>query len=492
MPSGGNDVLRNAARRNVTGRDVAERAMSERDDARVLRLLARHARTATAFQSLAPGMRHWFDRANDSGTTTDDIGTVAYVDTGSAWVAAGEPVASREHTIGVAERFVAHATSVHKRAAFFATEGALAASPRFRRVLIGEQPVWNPADWSAVIAANRSLREQLRRARAKGIVVRELRADDVRPGSVLRAALDRIARRWLMGKPMTSLHFLVELEPFEQLEHRRLFVAERTAHDETVTAEPVAFLSLAPVAARNGWMFEHMLRAPSAPNGTSELLVDFTMRALAADGVTWATLGLAPLSGPVSGWLRTARTLARPFYNFAGLSAFKRKLRPERWEPIYLVYPRERHSVWAMRDGLRAFAGGSLVAFGLRTILRGPPPLLRALELSLIPWTMALALWPASPWFPSPVVKWSWVVFDVLLLAALFRLRTRGARGFAVGIAVAVSLDTVLTLAQAAFWNVSRARSVFEAAMIVVACTGPALAAAVLWGAIRREAQLDR
>src|SRR4051794_28144714 len=127
-----------------------------RDDARVQRLLAKYGRTATAFQTLAPGVCHWFDTANG-----EDIGAVAYADTGSAWVAAGEPVASREDTIGVAERFVIAAEQRKRRAAFFATEGALAASPRFRRVLIGEQPVWNPGDWPAVLKANRSLREQL-------------------------------------------------------------------------------------------------------------------------------------------------------------------------------------------------------------------------------------------------------------------------------------------------------------------------------------------
>ena len=168
---------------------------------------------------------------------------------------------------------------------------------------------------------------------------------------------------------------------------------------------PVALLSLAPVAARNGWFLEHLLRDPSAPNGTSEAVVDFAMRALAFEGVTWATLGLAPLSGPVSGWLRVARNAAAPFYNFAGLSAFKRKLRPSSWEPIYLAYPRERHSVWAMLDALRAFAGGSLLMFGSRTVLRGPPPLLRALQWSLIPWTIALALWPREPWFSALFIQ---------------------------------------------------------------------------------------
>lgn len=467
---------------------------SSRDDARTLALLNQHGRTATAFQVLAPGMRHWFSNVT-SGTQSNTVigsptganhqsetsrGVIGYADTGSAWVAAGEPVAARTDTISVAEEFVEVAHANGKRVAFFATEGALASSPRFRRVLIGEQPVWNPSEWEATLRSSRSLREQVRRARAKGVVVRRVAVANAATDD----ALQRLMTRWLATRSMPSMHFLVELEPFVHRDQRELYVAERDG-------QVVAFLSLAPVSSRNGWLFEHLMRDPSAPNGTAELLVDFAMRALGANGVTWATLGLAPLAGDVSGWLRAARNIARPFFNFAGLAAFKRKLRPTSWEPIYLAYPRERSSVLAMRDGLRAFAGRSLIGFGVHTVLRGPAPLLRALELSLIPWTIALALWPAAPWFPSPIVKWMWVAFDVLLIAALYRLRQRWTRRWAIAVASAVTLDTVVTVLQALTWNVARTRTALELLMVVIACSGPALAAVVLWGSVRRRGVLE-
>ena len=467
-----------------------------RNDERAIGLLEQFGHTATAFQVLAPGMCHWFttDAASNPPDTnihqqladsvlTDarDLGMVGYVDTGAAWVVAGEPIAARDDTINVAEAFVNYAHSQKKRVAFFATEGALSASPRFRRVLIGEQPTWNPVEWPAILARNRSLREQLRRARAKGVCVRTVTGSEF---VGVRDELTRLVKRWLAARPMASMHFLVELEPFVHLEARQLFVAER---DGAV----IAFLSCAPVSARNGWLFEHLLRDPKAPNGSAELLVDHAMRSFAAEGVTWTTLGLAPLAGPVAGWLRATRTLARPFFNFRGLAAFKKKLGPSTWEPIYLAYPRERSSVLAMRDGLRAFAGGSLIAFGIRTVLRGPKPLLSALEFSLLPWTLALSLWPAVPWFPFTALKWMWVAFDVGLLAALYLLRKKWTQQLAIGIATAVSIDTALTVAQAVTWNISRTRTALEALMVVIACSGPALAAAVLWGAVKRRSVID-
>ena len=122
-------------------------------------LLWRHGRAGTAFQVLAPGLFHWFD---------DDRGLVAYADTGGAWVAAGQPVAAPEDAIAVAACFVAAANAAGKRACFFATEGILAAAPAMHRLSLGEQPVWDPQLWDAHVSTHRSLREQLRRARAKG------------------------------------------------------------------------------------------------------------------------------------------------------------------------------------------------------------------------------------------------------------------------------------------------------------------------------------
>jgi len=145
---------------------------------------------------------------------------------------------------------------------------------------------------------------------------------------------------------MARMGFLVDVDPFAWLSLRRSMVATRGG-------APVALLSMVPVPAREGWLMEHLLRDPDAPNGTAELLVDHAMRALAADGVPWVTLGLAPLAGPVSGWLRTTRRWLGPLFNFDGLASFKRKLRPQRWEPIYLAYPREQSSARAMLDGLR-------------------------------------------------------------------------------------------------------------------------------------------
>ena len=85
----------------------------------------------------------------------------------------------------------------------------------------------------------------------------------------------------------------------------------------------------APVFARQGWLLQHIIRDPRAPNGSTELLVDAAMRAAVEEGQRYVTLGLAPLSGEVGPWLRVARLWGAALFDFEGLRAFKAKLRPQ-------------------------------------------------------------------------------------------------------------------------------------------------------------------
>ena len=433
---------------------------------RVLALIEEHGWNATAFQTLEPGYHYFF--AGD--------GCVAYHDTGGAWVAAGEPIAPRDQRATVAAAFLVAAQAAGKRACFFAAEDELGLAT----VRIGEQPAWDPAGWPATLAKTRSLREQLRRARAKGVVVRELAPAELDAGPV-RDAMTRLGERWLATRQMAPMAFLVQLELFGHPLHRRCFVAE-------MAGTLVGFANVIPVPARDGWFIEDLLRDPGAPNGTGELLVDAVMRWAAERGSTWVTLGLAPLAGEVPGALKLARTLSALLYNFDGVRVYKAKLRPSAWTPIYLAHPPAQSAAISIVDSLAAFTRGGFVRFGVRTLLRGPTSALRVLALLLVPWTLLLALAPVSPWFPAPWVKWAWVGFDGLIAAGLFRLVAHYARPLATALAVATTLDAGLTLAEAGAWNLSHTTSVVDLLALALACGAPIVAAVVLWSARRTRA----
>jgi phosphatidylglycerol lysyltransferase len=336
------------------------------DRARVLGLIERHGWNATAFQTLESGYAYAF---------FGDDACVAYVDTGSAYVAAGAPIAAPEQLARVASEFVALCSAAGRRCCFFATEA------RFQRVAkgvsslrIGEQPVWDPADWRRILGQHRSLREQLRRARAKGVRVRAVAVDEFE-SMQLGASLTRLIERWLAAHELAPLDFLVRIEPLTFPEHRRCFVAE-------LGGRVIGFAGVVPVPARNGWFLEDLIRDPEAPNGTSELLVDAVMSQAHVAGVGWLTLGLSPLAGDVAAPLRLARRGSAWLYDFHGLWRYRAKLRPRFWAPLYLSFPRTQNAAISLADALRAFANGGLLRFMWRTLTRGSffPTRLRALS----------------------------------------------------------------------------------------------------------------
>jgi phosphatidylglycerol lysyltransferase len=459
----------------------------------VLRLLGRHGWNATSFQTMEQGFRYHF---------VGDDACVAYVDTGRAWVAAGAPIAADERFDEVAASFVAAAAEQGRRALFFGTESRFASRPQFRALLIGEQPVWDPAAWTETLASSSRIREQVKRARRKGVTVRAVApgeiADDTRP---LRRTIEALIQRWLAAHELPPMGFLVDIQPFSFPEARRYFVAEQ---DGSV----VGFLAAVPIYARGGWLFEDVFRSPEAANGTVELLIDAGMRALAAEGSHFVTLGLAPLAGSIGGWLRVVRRWSAPLYDFSGLQAFRNKLRPGHWDPIYVSVPRaapatvsgglarlragladaigDAHAIY---DVLSAFARGRLLGFGLQTLLRGPALVVRLLGLLLVPWMALLALAPAR-YFPDRPIRWGWIGFDVLLAVALLSLAARWRRSLAIGLAIAVTTDAVATTVEVLAYNASRAERWWDWGAVVIAVAAPALASVILWNAIghRRRA----
>ncbi len=296
------------------------------------KLVLRYGWNSTSYQTLNAGMVHWFSR--------DREGMAAYVTRFGVRVCAGPPLCSEADLPIITEQFTADSRQRGERVCFFAVEerlcDVLQTQRRLYRIQIGSQPVWQLEDWCTVTAAHKSLRMQLHRARNKGIIVHE---QAVSPPPDIGAMFSCL-QDWQSRRTLPPLKFLTESVPLELLSDRRLFTA---VHNGRV----VGYLAAAPVPLRRGWLIEQIVRSHSAPNGTSELLVDAAMSTFASEGSQYATLGLAPLSQLASGvsnapgWLRILtmwmRLHGNRFYNFGGLEAFKAKLRPTTWEPIYLV-----------------------------------------------------------------------------------------------------------------------------------------------------------
>ncbi len=322
----------------------------------------------TSYQILNPGINRWFASSNNA--------VVGFVSAKGVRVVAGAPICSKENLKEVAGEFEIDAAQNKESVCYFCAESRLesiyAQSNNYAKFLLGAQPVWNPKNWAEITEKHKSLRAQLSRARNKDVKITEWTREKARNNPLLLECL----REWLDSKGLPPLSFLVEPDTLSRLFDRRVFVAE-------CNEKVVGFLLLSPVAQRNGWLFEQFIHRPGAPNGTVELMIDKAMRVIAEENYDYATLGLAPLSSRANVapfqnplWLRFLlawmRKHGQRFYNFDGLDAFKTKLQPEKWEPVFALSNERRISPKTLYAIASVFSGNApfrLIVGGFRRAL---------------------------------------------------------------------------------------------------------------------------
>jgi len=328
------------------------------DVARARDLVLSHGWNSTSFQIVNPGIKRWFSAEGDA--------VVGFVQAKRRWIVVGAPVCAKARLAAVSYAFEAEARERGFTACYFGAESRLettvVADGSHSEFLIGAQPVWHPQEWARIVAADRTLRSQINRARNKGVSVEEWTVEQ----AANNTRLAELLAAWLSSKGLPPLHFMVETDTLDRLEHRRIFVAK--AGDKIT-----GFVILSPVPNRNGWLFEQFPHRPGSANGTVEFMIDAAMRKLAEDGAEYATLGISPLSTradlpPVAPplWVRVIllwlRRHGRRFYNFDGLDAFKAKLRPMRWEPVYVLVNEPKVRVGTLAAILDAFSGNAPVS----------------------------------------------------------------------------------------------------------------------------------
>ncbi len=309
---------------------------------------------ATSCQILNPGIDHWF-----SSTTRAVVG---YTRRGSLLAVAGGPVCAPELLPNICAEFEAYAYRERCRICYVCAEGRLrtlfAHSPNHSAVVLGAQPAWRPHTWPAIVQGHASLRAQLSRSRNKGVIIESLAPQQAAANPELRQVL----RQWLHARMLPPLHFLVEPNVLEGVvENRVVLVATRNG-------KVVAFLVASPILAKDGYLVELLARSPSAPNGTSELLIDSAMQRFAREDRKYVTLGLVALAHAVHRdmrrnplWLRGlmwfARAHANRFYNFRGLEQFRLKMFPNCWEPVYAISNEKTFSLRTLYNIGGAFSG---------------------------------------------------------------------------------------------------------------------------------------
>ncbi|HRK61251.1 MAG TPA: DUF2156 domain-containing protein [Candidatus Omnitrophota bacterium] len=330
------------------------------------RLILKYGRNSFSSQILNSGITLWVSR--------DGEAAAGYVLYGNMRIVGGVPVTNPINLKHAAAEFEEDAKNQGQRVCYFGAEDWLKEifqnESSHRTVLLGAQPAWNPQLWHEVLSAKPSVRETIRYSVRQGVEIDETAPAAVQNLPEYKACL----KEWVEKRKLPKLRFLLNPDILENIGERRFFSARKNGR-------LIGFLSLVPVAGRNGWLIEHLFRSSRAVKGMNEHLIDTVMQTIQREGSTHATLGLAPLSQRAGfsyamnpAWVRMIfkwlYSGGMSLYNFNGLDAFKSKFKPHRWEPVYAIVNKPRFSPVTLYRIMGAFCQTSPVLFGLTTILR--------------------------------------------------------------------------------------------------------------------------
>lgn len=314
------------------------------------RWLERHGTHTTSYVLLEGRKRYL--------TAPDVDGFLAFERRLGVPIVAGDPVAPLEEAARLL-RALRRAHWPRPSYAYAASAAMLTAfrAAGFGAVPVGAEPTFDPRRFSLGGGARATVRAAVNHARRDGLGVEE--HDPHAPdAAATNRELETISAEWLREKGRDELGFLLGQPMLDQRTRKRYFVA-RSAH------RVEGFLVCEPVLAGGGWYLDVTRRRADASRGTMELLTTSALLTFGAEGVAFASMGLAPLaqletgdsSGVDSPALRALlaeayRSLDTP-YDVRNLYRYKSKYAPDSWTPRYFCFSRGPGE-WLAKAVLRA------------------------------------------------------------------------------------------------------------------------------------------
>lgn len=233
-------------------------------------------------------------------------------------------------------------------------------APPLAALKIGEMPKWKLSSWRA--PPHKSIRLQINRAARAGVMIEHADASTI--GEQTRRELHDLMQLHIRKHKLLSLGWVAKQPTIDQLaDYDALLIAR---HAERI----VAIACMRYLASRRCLYLEHLFRRDHAPNGMTELLLNYIANSVTNNvaqdtphgHMTWAdddietiSLGLSALAAVDSVLLRACVRLGSWIYPFAGIHKFRQRLHPDCNESMYLLFPDYLTRVEAIYRLLRAF-----------------------------------------------------------------------------------------------------------------------------------------
>ena len=301
----------------------------------LLSLFRRYAKSSTSYLTLYDGYRYFSIPGSLS------VGLIPYWETPHAWVGAGDPVANPEEWPRLLASFRDDALKKGKSVLILpASEAAakVASTLGYHSLYIGAEP-WHEVSSQVHTASPFSQLNPARQLFAKGASVELFNPEEISASDTLE--LQEVVRCWIENRKSDPLGFLNRVEPWTLSRYKRYYMIKHQGRIQ-------GFLASIPVLADNSWYLVDLIRRPSAPLGTTELLIIESMKDLKKIGASRMTLGFSPLARVDDQIARNGSSIALKacklifdhgnlMYGFKSLYEYKAKFEPETWESKFLL-----------------------------------------------------------------------------------------------------------------------------------------------------------
>lgn len=249
----------------------------------------------------------------------------------------GDPICAAENQYTLAQAFQKECQDKKVRVAYLIVSEKFSTwaidnicSVRFE---VGEDVIFNPQDDPCTGPKRWRLRNTISHPQHLGVTVEEYLTQDKK----IEDAILQVGKTWVESRKGPQIH-IGNLDFFTHRNNKRWFYVK---HNNAC----IGMALLSRLEAHKGWFLKYMMTTPSAPRGSSELLMISILEQLKKENCHYLTYGMVPKShlgevkglGPITTWLaKTAYLMINWYFRLENRRAYWNKFRPTT-ERLYIL-----------------------------------------------------------------------------------------------------------------------------------------------------------
>lgn len=281
-------------------------------------------------------------------------GVISYRLIGGCAISIGDPICAPENTSQLALAFYDFCQQNQFNATYIITSEQFSkwAIKNVSKALveIGSELIFDPQiDPTEGPSANR-LRNKTNHAKNSGLTVEEYLSDDPK----IEQAIKRVGEKWLQGRRGPQIH-LSPLDFFENRTDKRWFYAKKGN-------EIIGAALLSRIESKQGWLLKFQIAVPTAPRGTTALLMLSILETLRKEDCSFLTYGMIPANhlgeiiglGTLSTWMaKIAFKIAKWIFKLDQRKSYWEQFKPQH-KKIYALFSHPHVSLQEIRAILKS------------------------------------------------------------------------------------------------------------------------------------------